>query len=155
MDMNVIGLWRVTMSPPYTPMYRRIVALRVTPESHGNCLGIGRADFTTRCLVAEYQAEKVYWNAIVANGPDAAKIPIALATEVEAVEVAIRSARPDGKAADLVRIKDTSHLDEFYVSEGPLQQLRDDPAYEVVHPLRSMPRDDQGNLAWAPEGGRV
>jgi hypothetical protein len=148
MDMNVIGLWRVSMQPPFTPWYKRIVALRVTPQSHGNCLGIGRADFTTRALVDQYDAEKVYWNAIVANGPDAAKIPIALDTEVEAVEVAIRSARPDGGAISLVRIKDTLHLDEFYASAGPLEQIIGSPEYEVVRGFGRMQYDESGQLIW-------
>jgi hypothetical protein len=148
MDMNVIGMWRMTHMPPYSPLYTRIVVLRVTPESHGNCLGIGRADFTTRHLVSEYQAEKVYMNAIVANGPDAAKIPIALETEVEAVEVAIRSAKPDGSAVDLVRIKDTSNLDEFYVSEGLLEEIKSNPDYVVVRELGRMPQEASGKLLW-------
>jgi hypothetical protein len=148
MDMNVIGLWRFTMLPPYSPIYKRIVVLRVTPESHGNCLGIGRADFTTRQLVSEYQAEKVYWNAIVANGPDAAKIPIALDTEVEAVEVAVRSAKPEGGPVELVRIKDTSNLDEFYVSVGLIEQIRNNPEFTIIREPGKMPQDDYGRLLW-------
>lgn len=148
MDMNVVGLWRRTGEPPFTPMYKRIVVLDVYPESHGNCAGLGAADFTTRKLVNKYDAEKTYWNMLTGNFPEGAKVPCTLPTDVEAVEVALRSAKRIGDSFDLVRIKDTLALDEFFVSAGPLEQLKGDPEYEVMRPLGPMPSDGRGNLTW-------
>jgi len=148
MDMNVMGMWRRTGEAPYPPIYKRIVVLNVRPESHGNCAGLGAADFTTRKLVKQFDAQKTYWNMLTGNFPEGAKIPMTLDNDVEAVEVALRSAKPEGGVIELVRIKDTMNLDEFYCTAGLLEELKGDPEYEVVKPLGPMPRDAEGNLLW-------
>ena len=149
MDSNVIGQWRLTGEPPFRPMYRRVVALNVTPGSHGNCVGIGMADFTTRRLVSQFDAEKVYLNALTANVPHTAKIPMVLETEVEAVEVALRSARPRGGDFELVRIKSTSELQELYVTAPLLSQLAErGEDFELVRGLGPMPANGRGELLW-------
>ena len=148
MDMNVVGLWRRTGEPPFTPMYKRLVVLDVCAESHGNCAGIGVADFTTSRLADKFDREKTYWNMLTSNFPDGGKLPIALNTDVDAIEVALRSANRTADVFDLVRIKDTLSLGEFWVSARPLEQLMSSPDYEVLRPLGPMPRDSQGNLLW-------
>ena len=148
MDFNVIGMWRRTGQPPFTPMYRRIVVLNVTPESHGNCVGLGMADFTTRRLVSQFDAPKTHWNALTGNVPQAARIPITLESDVEAVEVALHSAKPAGDEFTLARIRSTLALEEFYVTEPLLEQLHGKPDYEVVRGVAAMPVDNQGNLLW-------
>jgi len=148
MDMNVVGMWRRLGQAPQPPIYNRIVVLNVTPESHGNCAGIGVAHFTTRKLVNQYDPEKTYWNMITANFPEGVRIPFTLETDVEAVEVALRSAKPEGGDFDMVRIKNTLELGEFYVTARLLEQLKGNPEYELVRPLGPMPRDEQGNLLW-------
>ncbi|MGI5835538.1 MAG: lactate racemase domain-containing protein [Chloroflexota bacterium] len=147
MDYNVIGMWRRAGEPPFTPMYHRIVVLNVTPESHGNCIGIGAADFTTRKLVNQFDPKKTYWNGITANGFGGVKIPFTLDTDVEAVEVAWKSAERLGKPG-LVRIKNTMELGEFYATADLVEQLKGHQEYEVVRPLGPMPRDAEGNLLW-------
>lgn len=148
MDTNVVGMWRRTAEPPFTPMYRRLVVLNVTPESHGNCVGVGMADFTTRKLASQFDTEKTYWNALTGNWGEGAKMPVVLETDVDAVEVALRSARRVGDEFEMVRIKSTLDLGEFYVTEPLLEQLKDDPEYQVVRELGPMVRDEQGNLLW-------
>ncbi|MDA8218707.1 MAG: lactate racemase domain-containing protein [Dehalococcoidales bacterium] len=148
MDSNVVGMWRGSDIPPCPPFYRRVVVLNVTPESHGNCIGIGAADFTTQKLMNQFDAKKSYWNALTANMPEAARIPIVLETDVEAVEAALRSAQPQGGDPRMVRIKNTLDLEEFYVTAPLLDQLRNDPEYEILSDLAPMPSDGQGNLLW-------
>ncbi len=148
MDNNVVGMWRGTDDPPCPPMYRRVVVLNVTPESHGNCVGIGAADFTTRKLMDQFDAKKSYWNALTANVPQAARIPLVLENDVEAVEVALRSARPQGGDFRMVRVRNTLELEEMWVTAPLLEELLADPEYELLHGLAPMPRDDRGNLLW-------
>jgi len=148
MDMNVVGLWRRWGDIPHPPIYTRIVVLDVSPESHGNCSGLGAADFTTRKLANKYDAEKTYWNMLTGNFPEGAKMPCTLSTDVEAVEVALRSSKRLGDQFDLVRIKNTMDLSEFYVSAPLLEKLQGNPEYEMVRPLGPMPRDAEGNLLW-------
>ena len=148
MDPNVIGMWRGTHEAPAVPIYKRVVVLNVTQESHGNCVGLGAADFTTRKLVSRLDINKTYWNALTAGDPWAARIPMILETDVEAVEVALRSAAPEGGDLLMARIKNTQDLGEFYVTAPLLERLLENPGYEVVRGLGPMPRDDHGNLLW-------
>ena len=148
MDSNVVGMWRSTYEPPSPPFYKRVVVLNVTPESHGNCAGLAVADFTTRKLMAQFDAVKTYWNALTANDPWAARIPIVLESDVEAVEVALRSANPEGSDPLMVRIKNTLDLEEFYVTAPLLERLSGNPEYEVLRGLGPIPTDGQGNLLW-------
>ena len=148
MDPNVVGMWRGTNEAPSLPIYKRVVVLNVTPESHGNCVGLAAADFTTRKLMNQFDENKTYWNALTAGDPWAARTPMVLETDVEAVEVALRSASLEGGDPLLVRIKDTLDLEEFYVTAPLLERLSGSPEYEVLRDLAPMRRDGSGNLLW-------
>jgi hypothetical protein len=68
MDLNVIGNWRIS-GGVHKPDFRRVVVLSLTPESLGNGLGIGLADFTTRRFVDEYDDAVTYVNLLTATEP--------------------------------------------------------------------------------------
>src|SRR5206468_7952056 len=118
MDLNVIGKWRM-QGGERKPDFRRIAVLSLTKPSLGNGLGIGLADFTTRRFLKEYDANVTYINLLTATEPGAMNcregpLPMALATDREAVEVALYSALP-GPQPRVCRIKNTALLDEFWV----------------------------------------
>ena len=50
MDPNVIGMWRRLPELPPEPDYRWLAVLGLTEQSHGNAVGIGMADLTSRKL---------------------------------------------------------------------------------------------------------
>ena len=83
----------------------------MTPESHGNAIGIGWADFTTRRLVDSIDYGAMYMNCLTANAPDVARIPMTMATDREALEAA---AKTSGAAGPLrsVRVHSTLRLEE-------------------------------------------
>lgn len=62
MDTNVIGRIRIEGQENKKPDCHRIVVLDLTEKSHGNALGIGLADITTRRL-----ADKIDWDITNAN----------------------------------------------------------------------------------------
>jgi len=146
MDYNIIGMWR-RIGGPRIPDYKRIVVLDLTPESHGNGLGVGAADFTTKKLVQKLDLRKMYMNCLTSNAIDAGKIPITLDTDREAIEAAIKSAGVrHGDDARVVRIKSTLHLDELQVSEALLDEVRRNPNLEIIGEPEPMRFDEQGNL---------
>lgn len=147
MDYNVVGMWR-RIGGERRPDFRRIVALNITPESEGNGLGIGIADFTTRRLVDQLDLRKTYMNALTANAPQTVKIPIVLASDREAIEVALKSAEPDGPAR-LAVIRSTLDLSELWVSEALLDEVAASPTLELLGPPGVLPFDHEGNLVWS------
>ncbi|HVG99016.1 MAG TPA: lactate racemase domain-containing protein [Chloroflexota bacterium] len=144
MDPNVIGMWR-RLGGARTPDYRRIVVRDVTPESHGNAIGIGWADFTTRRLVDGIDYAAMYMNCLTANAPDVARIPMTMASDREAIEAAAKTAGAGGRLR-LARVHSTLRLEELYVSEALLPEVHADPALEVLDPPAPLRFDAGGNL---------
>jgi len=141
MDVNVIGRWRIAgVREPDAPHAERIVALRLSGTSEGNAQGIGLADFTTRALVDRIDFTATYLNCIVSTYVQRAMLPIVMATERDAVLAALGSlGLADPLQARIVRVPNTLHLEDVWVSEPLLPSLRGRPTTEVLggpEPLR-------------------
>ncbi|HEV2122921.1 MAG TPA: lactate racemase domain-containing protein, partial [Chloroflexota bacterium] len=144
MDPNVIGMWR-RLGGERRPDYRRIVVRDVTPESHGNALGIGWADFTTTRLVEQIDSQAMFMNVLTANAPDVARVPLALPTDREAIAAAIKTSTAIGPLR-LARVHSTLRLEELYVSEALLEEVAAYPSVEVLEPAVEMQFDAEGHL---------
>lgn len=149
MDYNVIGMWRRLGGEP-RPDFRRIVVLDLTPESEGNGVGVGIADFTTRRLVEAIDWPRTYLNALTSGALQAVKMPIVLDDEREALEVAVKTTGCE--APRLALIRSTLDLTECWVSEALLPEVQQQPRLAVVSPPRELPFDRQGNLDRASLG---
>jgi hypothetical protein len=148
MHPSVVGRWRFGGGERH-PDIRRIVPLSLTPESLGNGIGIGCADFTTERFAREYSPASTYINVVTASEPGGMNtregpLPLALPSDQDAIEVALASALP-GPKPRVCRIESTSHLEEFWVSEPLLDELTSD-GYEVIRPLGSMEFSKSGDL---------
>jgi hypothetical protein len=129
MDPNVIGMHRRIGGPPQREI-RRIVALRLSEESHGNSTGLGLADIITEGLLADVDYEAMCINSLTSDFLWGIKQPIAAPTEEAAMRLALRPFTPD--TARVVIIRDTAHLDHMWVSGALLPGLA---AYEQLEPL--------------------
>jgi len=143
MDPNVIGMHRRLGGPPAREI-GRIVALDLTEESHGNAMGVGMADIITERLKARIDYEATYINAINSVFFWGIKMPIALPSDREALELAFRGFTPETVRS--VLIQDTAHLDTMLVSQGLAKEMRRHPSVLMVEELRQLPFDGQGNL---------
>jgi hypothetical protein len=136
MDPNIIGLWR-NSDAPHHPNYKRIVVLSLTYPSLGNGLGIGMADFTTRRFAEAYDPAVSYVNLLTASEPGGntreGPLPLALESDQEAVEVGLFSSLP-GPSPKVCRIRNTARLDEVWVSDTLLDQVRQNPRRGGVAP---------------------
>ncbi len=126
-DTNIIGRIKIYGQPePEKPKIKSIVVNDLTDESHGNATGIGLADIITRKVFNKIDFEKTYKNISTSSFLARGKIPFVAENDVEAMELAIRNcgnALP-GKER-IIRIKDTLHLDELYVSDAILNEIKD------------------------------
>jgi hypothetical protein len=148
MDVNVIGRWRLPGMPePSSLRIKRIVTLRLSPESEGNAQGVGLADVVTRRLVDAIDPVNTYTNTITSTFLERGFIPITMPTDRDAIGAALASlALPDPAKARIVRIRNTLHLDKLWVSETLLPELagRPDVTVGTPEPLRFT---DDGMLA--------
>jgi hypothetical protein len=135
MDLNVIGNWRMT-GGERKPDFRRIVVLSLTVASLGNGLGIGLADFTTERFAHKFDWQTTYVNLFTATEPGLmntreGQLPLALASDKEAIEVGLFSSLASVESPRVCWIKNTARLDEFWVSEALLKELEGNEKFSV------------------------
>jgi hypothetical protein len=154
MDPNVIGRGVQGYSGSLmregrpTPFIRRIFARDLTPETHGNAIGIGLADVTTARLVRAMDHRATGINALTALTPRCAKIPIHFDTDREAIAMTLASlALPDARAARLVRIADTLTLAEMDISESLWAAVSPCPMLAALSEPREIQFNADNNLA--------
>lgn len=125
------------------PCIRRIFVRDLTPESHGNAIGIGLADFTTTRLVREMDPEKTYINALTSLSPNGAKTPIHFGTDRDAITQALNSLGLASIAdAKVIHIADTLSLERLQISES----FRERTHLEVLNAAAEMQFDQAGGL---------
>lgn len=153
MDPNVIGRGVHGYSAALlredrpAPFIRRIFARDLTPETHGNAIGIGLADVTTTRLVRAMDHRATGINALTALTPQCAKIPIHFDTDREAIALTLASlALPDPRAARLVRIADTLMLAEMDISESLWSAVSTRANLTLLSEPRELQFDAENNL---------
>jgi hypothetical protein len=122
MDPNVIGMWRRD-GGARAPNYRTVVLLDLTPESHGNAMGIGLADLTTRRVINMVDIKSTYTNALTTGIWAAARLPIALENDRVALETALSRIHEPEKVR-MSCITNTLFLETFWASEALLTELK-------------------------------
>ena len=126
MDPNVIGRMKVPGTPePEYPKTKVIVVTDITDASHGNACGIGLADVTTRRLLDKVDWDATYTNAVTSGFYEHSMLPVVAATDRQAFEWGIRASHDPYKPKKIVRITDTLHVSEMYVSEAALNEVKD------------------------------
>ena len=151
MDYNVVGMWR-RLGGERKPNFKRIAVLGITPQSEGNGLGVGIADFTTRRVFDRLDLHKTYMNGLTANAYEAIKIPIVMASDLEACEAALKAANTT-QPARVAWIKNTLELQELLVSEALLPEVAAVPSLVVEGDASDLAIDGDGSFV--REGGRV
>jgi len=126
MDTNVIGrIMFIGEKEPDMPKITRIVVLDLTPASHGNAIGIGLADFTTRKVIDKLDNQAMTTNAITAMTPEKARLPVYLATDRKAIEAAFQTIGAVAPVdARIVHIKNTLEMGTFNISQALLDEAK-------------------------------
>ena len=92
MDPNVLGrrahLERVNRRQEVRAIYVRAL----TPETHGNAIGVGMADVVSDRLVNEMDKVSTYTNALSAMSASSVRIPMHFANDAECLNAALRLA---------------------------------------------------------------
>ena len=154
MDPNVTGRLYFIGSPPLQePKITRIFVRDLTPETEGNAIGIGYAEYTTKRLVKKVDPVPTAINAITGMGPEGARIPIAFDKDRDALQSAFdNSGVLDSKDLRLVWVKNTLELEFLWAAESMLQEVKANPSLEIVSGLQDVPFDSAGNMVmeWPP-----
>jgi hypothetical protein len=148
MDTNVIGRKRIPGEAEFErPRVERIVLRDLTPETHGNAIGIGLADVVTQRLADQIDWPVTNTNSLVSGFTQRSMLPTVAANDREALETALfllrRKGAPDLAAA---RIRDTLHLEHLWISESLLPAAQKRAELEVLGEPEELRFDADGNL---------
>jgi hypothetical protein len=148
MDTNVIGRFRILgVDEPEAPAVKYIIVGDVSEESHGNALGIGLADLTTRRVADRVERKAMNANVITSTFIERAKVPMVLASDEEAIETAVRcnwGVPPE--ETRFVRIPNTLYLEYLYVSESMVEEVLANAETEVAGDPEDLRFDPEGYL---------
>ncbi len=117
-DPNITG----TFSTPYASggvSVQRTCFLNLTPQSHGNALGVGLASAITKRIFDEIDADVMYTNCITSTVIRSAMTPCVMSTDKEAVQFCIRTCnRIDVQNPRVIRIQNSLHIGQVMLSEA-------------------------------------
>jgi len=149
MDTNVVGRFRILgVEEPESPDVKYLIVGDVSEASHGNALGVGLADFTTRRLFEKVDYEAMNQNVLTSTFVERAKIPMVMENDREALEAAVRcnwGVEPEDTR--FIRIPNTLHLRYAYLSENLLDEALANGNVEVIEEAAELDFDESGNLA--------
>ncbi len=133
-DTNIIGRIRIDGEPePASPRIRSIVVCDLTPETHGNACGMGLADVVTRRFADKIDFKTTNTNIITSGFLERGKLPVVADTDRHAFEIALRAAGcRDVEKARVIRIQDTLHLSEMFVSAALMREIEGREDIEVI-----------------------
>ena len=152
MDTNVIGrgVHGFHLIPEISqakPFIWRIFVRDLTPETHGNAIGIGMAEATTQRLIDKIDAEALRTNVITARSVQCAKLPMCFDTDIQAIKAMLDTLPdPDPVKARIVRIRDTLNLSKFEVSASLEAEAAVHPTTVSIGQAVPMNFDENGNL---------
>jgi len=152
MDTNVTGrFWMENEHDPRASRVKKIAVLDLTHETHGNAIGLGLADVTTRRAFDKIDHHQTYVNCLTQGSGETGKIPPFLSNDRDAIATAIRISGPvNPRDARVIRVKNTQELETVYISEALVSELENDPELqtrlEVLEELREPQFDVLGYL---------
>ena len=146
MDPNVTGSFS-TRYASGGPDVHHYVVLDISEESHGNAVGLGRADYTTKRVFDKADFDVTYPNALTAKVALVAKTPMVLSNDRLAIQAAIKTCESIGpQGPRVVRIRNSAHVDEIFVSESLIPEVEKNPNLTLLGQPNSLQFDGEGNL---------
>ena len=154
-DPNITG----TFSTPYASggvSVQRTCFLNLTPQSHGNALGVGLASAITKRIFDEIDADVMYTNCITSTVIRSAMTPCVMSTDKEAVQFCIRTCnRIDVQNPRVIRIQNSLHIGQVMLSEAYYADVLAGKyaGLTALDAPAAMAFDEQGTLTtpWLPQ----
>jgi hypothetical protein len=146
-DPNITGRVGVGGERDSTsPRVGAMIVCDLTDQTNGNAIGVGLADVITRRLFRKIDYEATYANVITSSFLERGKIPVVAETDRDGFDMALRSCGhlPEGRER-IIRILDTLHLDEVYVSTAILEDMSNQEGIDVAGRGSDL-FDDKGEL---------
>ncbi|WP_444310598.1 lactate racemase domain-containing protein [Megasphaera sp.] len=124
MDPNITG----TFCTPYATggiKSQKVCVLDLSPETHGNGIGLGYSSATTKRVFEQLDLPSMYPNAITCTVLGGVRIPIVMESDKEAIQVCVRTCvEIDKTNPKIVRIPNSLHIEHIMLSEAYYDQAK-------------------------------
>jgi hypothetical protein len=149
MDTKVIGrIMNIYELEVDHPRITRIILRDLTERTKGNGLGVGLADFVLKRVSEKMDYKSTYLNCVTAVTPEKGRLPIVCDNDREALEFAMVTSGPvTEENVRIVWIKNTSTLDEMFVSKPFLEEIQKKDNLEIIDEMVEISFDENGNLS--------
>ncbi|MCB0115284.1 MAG: hypothetical protein KDD84_14385, partial [Caldilineaceae bacterium] len=159
MDTNVISRLMIPRQPEAFGNVDTgiITVLDLTEPTHGNIAGLGLANVTTARVFSKIDWVSTYTNAVTSGifGMFRTHLPITMADDERALQVAVRGCAEPPEEATMVFIRDTLSLEHFYVSPSLRQIVEDHPRLKIVDEVPLSFADGTMQSPWQMEPAKV
>ncbi len=146
MDPNVSG----TFATPYARggiQAQRVAVLNIAEESHGNTIGWGMADVSTKKAFDRFDMDKTYPNSLTCRVTQVSKIPMLFENDEECLRAAVKTcADVDTDNMRIVYIKNTLHMKEIMISQALAEEAARIPGVCLKGEAEPLVFDAEGNL---------
>jgi hypothetical protein len=147
LDPNIVGRIAIRGEADSKPEITTICLFDLTPESHGNAIGVGIADLIPQRLADKIERQPTYENILTSRFLCRGAIPMTLPTDRETIAAGLSCCGcTNPKDLRLARIRDTLHIDEIYVSDALLAELDGNTRTDVLERGIPLEFDKDGAL---------
>ena len=106
-------------------LVKRLVGMSLTQKSLGNALGVGLFDIVTNELADAIDWKSTAMNALSSKFPEVAALPMMADSRTSAIKLALGSLPDTLEKPKIVRVRNTSSLERFWISDTLLSVLPD------------------------------
>lgn len=146
MDPNITGRF----CNPYVSggmNAKKIAILDLTDETHGQMVGLGYGDVTTRRCLNRCDFDASYPNALTTTTFIPFRVPMVLESDRDAIGACLKyCGNNDKQNPRVMRIQDTLHMGYIWVSEALLEEVKSNPNMEILGEPEPLPFNEDGNL---------
>ncbi|BDF57404.1 hypothetical protein CE91St36_02210 [Christensenellaceae bacterium] len=145
-DPNVSGVF----CTPYADgglKNQNAVVLGLTKESHGSAAGVGVFDAVSKRLYEQTDFEVTYPNAITNTVLLTVKMPIVMDNDRDTIALGVKCCNKiDYANPRIIRIKNTAHIEQIYISQALMEEARANPNIEILEEPQPFAFNEEGNL---------
>lgn len=146
MDPNITG----TFCTPYATggiKAQRVCVLDLSPETHGNAIGLGYSSATTKRVFDQLDLPSMYPNAITCTVLGGVRIPIVMESDKEAIQVCVRTCNEiDKEHPRIVRIPNSLHIEHIMLSEAYYDEVKNMSNITIESEAEYLDFNENGDL---------
>lgn len=125
----------------------KMAILDLSEDTHGQMAGLGYGDVTTRRCLEKCDFYASFPNALTSTTFTPFRVPMVMNSDRDAISACLKyNGGNDIMNPRVIRIHDTMHMDEIWVSEALLGEVRANPNMQIIGEPEEMKFNEQDNL---------